>query len=178
MATVEFRRNKELADFKKYKAVSKHQVIFNYVDRERQAEHAVVKDKTFPAGLGDDHIWSNIPHDLQEHSEVLTQGLSKSKITHRIKRDAATHHYSRNILSLEQLQTEVTRIANEELTKHTFFNLNIVFGYTLEQPPEDGPYNYINVVPNHLRELRAPMFIRKEHAEDNLQTFTYKIQDD
>jgi len=56
--------------------------------------------------------------------------------------------------------------------------MNLVFGYTLEQPTEDGPYNYINVAPNHLRQLRAPMFIRKEYAEDNLQTFNNKIQDD
>jgi len=178
MAMTEAKKQKEIADYNKYKAVSKHQVVFNYVDRERQAEHAVVKDKPLPTGLGDDHIWLNIPHDLQEHSEVLAQGLSKSKITHRIKRDAATHHYSINITSLEQLQTEVTRIANEELTKNPLFKMNIVFGYTLEQPTEDGPYNYINVAPNHLRQLRAPMFFRKEHAEDNLQTFTNKIQDD
>jgi len=178
MATAELRKQKEIADYKKYKAVSKHQVILNYIDRERQAEQAVVKDKVLPVGLGDDHIWLNIQHDLQEHSEVLTQGLSKSKITHRIKRDAATHHYSINITSLNQLQAEVTRIANEELTKNPLFMMNIVFGYTLEQPTEDGPYNYINAAPNHLRQLRAPMFIRKEHAENNLQTFTNKIQDD
>ena len=178
MVTTEFRKHKELAEFKKYKAVSKHQVIFNYIDRERQAEHAVVKDKVLPTGLGDDHIWLNIPHDLQEHSEVLTKGLSKSKITHRIKRDVATHHYSINITSLDQLQAEVIRIANEELNTNPLFKMNLVFGYTLEQPTEDGPYNYINVHPNPLRQLRAPMFIRKEHAEDNLQTFNNKIQDD
>lgn len=100
MATTEYRRHKELAEFSRMKAVSKHQIVFNYINRERLAEYNAVKGISLPTGLGEDHIWLNIPQDLQEHSEVLAKGLSKSKITHRTKRDAATHHYSINISSI------------------------------------------------------------------------------
>jgi len=79
IATTEFRRHKELAEFSRMKAVSKHQLFFNYVDRERMAEHVAVKDKLLPTGLGDDHIWLNIPHYLQEHTGFLPKGFLRVK---------------------------------------------------------------------------------------------------
>ena len=83
MATHEYRKHKKLAEFSRMKAVSKHQIVFNYNNGERMADYNAVKGKSLPMGLGEDHIWLYIPQDLQEHSEVLAKGLSKSNITHR-----------------------------------------------------------------------------------------------